>query len=70
MIAREIVSFLGLVMDIFFNHYIFWYIIFASIVGYGVIKVNKEENKPYLKPLLKVMGFYYFIRVTYDIFFR
>lgn len=69
MIAREIVDFLGFVMDIFSNHFVFWYIIFASIVAYGTIKINKEEGKPYLKPLLKVMTGYYFLRGTFDIFF-
>ncbi|CAD2073516.1 hypothetical protein GCM10007275_03170 [Jeotgalicoccus coquinae] len=69
MIAREIVDFLGLVLSILSNHYVFWYIIFASIIAYGVIKIHKEENKPYLKPLLKIMALYYLLRGTFDIFF-
>lgn len=69
MVAREIVDFLGFVMDIVFNNFVVWYLILPGIFTIGFIKVCKEDDKPYLRPLLKFLAIYYVARTIVIIFF-
>ena len=69
MIAREIVDFLGSVMDIVFNDFVFFYLILPFILAYGLIRSYKKDNQPYLKPVMSILAIYYVLRTIIILLF-
>jgi|GEM_PF-2564135 hypothetical protein len=68
-LAAEIYEFVKLLLSIVFNNYVIWYLVLPGIIAAAIIKLKKQENKPYFKSILKFLIIYYVARTIVVIFF-
>lgn len=68
-LVAEIYEFIELLLSIVFNNYVIWYLVLPGIIAAAIIKLKKQENKPYFKSILKFLIIYYVARTIVVISF-